>query len=514
MARGAQPLGRIRAPGLAVALAIAGFLGASVWAVAAKAAGRPGFLTSADWAALRFTVLQAALSAALSVGLAIPVARALARRRFAGRSALITLLGAPFILPVIVAVLGLIAVFGRSGLLNELLALAHLPKISIYGLAGVVLGHVFLNLPLGIRLILQGWQAIPSERARLAVELEGSRWRLLEWPMLRSVLPGALLAVFLICLTSFTVALTLGGGPKATTLELAIYQAVRFDFDLGKAAQLALVQLGLGAAFAVAAYRGGVALGMGAGLDRQGLALAPQGWRAASLDTLWIALAAAFLLVPLAMVVAKGLGGLQDLPSGIGMAILRSVLVALAAAALSVALALALALRGGAAAMLAGSLPLATSALVVGTGVFLMLHGLINPTRAALPVTAALNALVGLPFVFRGISSAVEEIEANYGRLAASLGLFGRARLRLLILPRLRRPLGFAAGLAAAMSVGDLGVILLFSGGDQETLPLMMYRLMGAYRMDAAAGVALVLVMVSLSLFWLFDRGGRADADA
>ena len=514
MARGAQPLGRIRAPGLGVALAIAGFLGASVWAVAAKAAGRPVYLSAADWSALRFTILQAALSAALSVGLAIPVARALARRRFAGRSALITLLGAPFILPVIVAVLGLIAVFGRSGLLNEFLAIAHLPQVSIYGLTGVVLGHVFLNLPLGIRLFLQGWQAIPSERVRLAVELEGSRWWLLEWPMLRNVLPGALLAVFLICLTSFTVALTLGGGPKATTLELAIYQAVRFDFDLAKAAQLALLQLALGAAFAVIAYRGGAALGMGAGLDRQGISLAPTSHLSALTDSLWIMFAAAFLLVPLAMVVASGLGGLADLPAGIGMAVLRSVAVALAAAALSVALALALALRGGAVAMLAGSLPLATSALVVGTGVFLMLHGLINPTRAALPVTAALNALMGLPFVFRGISSSVEEIEANYGRLAASLGLFGRARLRLLILPRLRRPLGFAAGLAAAMSVGDLGVILLFSGGAQETLPLMMYRLMGAYRMDAAAGVALVLVMVSLSLFWLFDRGGQTNADA
>ena len=514
MARGAQPLGRIRALGVGVALAIAGFLGASVWAVAAKAAGRPGYLSAADWSALRFTILQAALSAALSVGLAIPVARALARRRFAGRSALITLLGAPFILPVIVAVLGLIAVFGRSGLLNEFLAIAHLPQVSIYGLTGVVLGHVFLNLPLGIRLFLQGWQAIPSERVRLAVELEGSRWWLLEWPMLRSVLPGALLAVFLICLTSFTVALTLGGGPKATTLELAIYQAVRFDFDLAKAAQLALLQLALGAAFAVIAYRGGAALGMGAGLDRQGISLAPTGHLSALTDSLWIMFAAAFLLVPLAMVVASGLGGLADLPAGIGMAVLRSVAVALAAAALSVALALALALRGGAVAMLAGSLPLATSALVVGTGVFLMLHGLINPTRAALPVTAALNALMGLPFVFRGISSSVEEIEANYGRLAASLGLFGRARLRLLILPRLRRPLGFAAGLAAAMSVGDLGVIILFSGGGQETLPLMMYRLMGAYRMDAAAGVELVLVMVSLSLFWLFDRGGQTNADA
>ncbi len=41
-------------------------------------------LGPADWAALRFTVSQAALSSALSVGLAIVVARALARRRFRG----------------------------------------------------------------------------------------------------------------------------------------------------------------------------------------------------------------------------------------------------------------------------------------------------------------------------------------------------------------------------------------------------------------------------------------------
>ena len=47
--------------------------------------------------------------------LAVPVARALARRRFPGRGLLVTLLGAPFLLPVIVALLGLLAVFGRAG---------------------------------------------------------------------------------------------------------------------------------------------------------------------------------------------------------------------------------------------------------------------------------------------------------------------------------------------------------------------------------------------------------------
>ena len=51
----------------------------------------------------------------------------------------------------------------------------------------------------------------------------------------------------------FAVALTLGGGPKSTTIELAIYQAIRFEFDFALAASLGLVQLLLsgGAAYAL-----------------------------------------------------------------------------------------------------------------------------------------------------------------------------------------------------------------------------------------------------------------------
>ena len=60
--------------------------------------------------------------------------------------------------------------------------------------------------------------------------------------MLRGVLPGAFVLIFLLCLTSFTVALAVGGGPKGTTIELAIYQAFRFEFNLGKAASLATIQ--------------------------------------------------------------------------------------------------------------------------------------------------------------------------------------------------------------------------------------------------------------------------------
>jgi thiamine transport system permease protein len=475
-------------------------------------AGEAGRLGVADWAAIRFTLLQALLSAGLSIIAAVPVARALARRSFPGRSLLIAVMGAPFILPVIVAILGLLAVFGRGGIVNSALDWAGLPAISIYGLHGVVLAHVFFNLPLAVRLILQGWATIPAERFRVAASLDMSVWRFLEWPMLRATVPGVFLAIFLICLTSFAVALTLGGGPRATTVELAIYQAIRFDFDLGRAAVLAGIQFTICAAAAIAAWWIAIPSALGGGLDR-----VVQRWdtggatRAA--DLLAIGLAALFLIVPLAFVLARGITGIVELPASVWIAAGRSILVAIVSAFLCGTAALSLALlRGSALAGLAGTLPLAASGLVLGTGLFIVVHPILDPARLALPVTAIVNAALALPFAYRALAPAVEAAEGSHGRLADTLGITGLSRLRIVILPRLRGPLGFSLGLAAALSMGDLGVIALFAGDAGETLPLAMYRLMGAYQMDAAAGAGVLLVLLSFGLFWLFDRGGRRDS--
>lgn len=508
--------------GAAAALVLLALTLGTLAAVLARAGG-PGALGPADWAAVRFTVVQAAVSATLSALLAIPVARALARRRFRGRALVVTLLGAPFLLPVIVAVMGLLAVFGRAGLVNDGLAALGLPRLSIYGPQGVILAHVFFNLPLAVRLVLQGWLAIPAERFRLAAALgfgPAEVARFLERPMLRAVLPGVWLAIFLICLTSFAVALTLGGGPRATTVELAIYQAFRFDFDLGRAATLAAAQFGLCLAASAVALRLALPSGMGAGLDRP-----VERWDAAggwlrALDAVAIAAAALFLLLPLGAVLWAGLPRLAGLPGPVWSAALRSLVMAPSSAALTLALALPLALAvvrlgatgAGRALEGAGMLTLAASPLVIGTGAFILIRPWADPMAMALPVTVVVNAAMALPFALRALVPAAREAEAGFGRLADSLGLRGLARLRLVTLPRLRRPLGFAAGLAAALSMGDLGVIALFADPDSATLPLQLYRLMSAYRMADAAGAAVLLLGLSLGLFWLFDRGGRTHA--
>ena len=496
-------------------LALASLMAAVLIAVILRA-DWPWRFAATDWQVLRFTLLQAVLSATVSVACAVPLARALARRRFVGRGALVLLLGVPFLLPVIVAVFGIITVWGRSGWVSDILALAGAGPLDIYGLTGVVLAHVFFNLPLATRLVLFGWAGIPLSQHRLADGLGLSPWRrfvVLEVPMLREVLPGAFLLIFILCVTSFAVVLTLGGGPRATSMEVAIFSAIRFEFDLGRAAVLALVQLGICLGAAALLMRMGRPAEAGADLMRASWRGGPEGlW----LDRFVIAIGAVFLLAPLLGVVLRGLPGLAEMPREIWAALWMSVTIAAASAVIAVAGALVMAQAvlagGGRMGEVVAALPLIISPFVLGTGLFLMINPVADPFALAWPVTAGVNAALSLPFVLRLMLPALARVRRDYGPLCDSLGLVGWARVRRVTWPGIRAPLGFATGLALALSMGDLGVIALFAPVDGATLPLLMYRLMGAYRLDAAAGVALVLVAVSFAGFALLERGGRLGA--
>jgi thiamine transport system permease protein len=504
----------------ALPLILSGLIAALVLGTALVLALRADSFTlrPAEWAALTFTLKQAALSALASTLLAIPLARALNRRRFPGRGAMIALMGAPFLLPTVVAVVGMLAIYGRNGVANQALALLHLPPVSIFGLQGVVLTNVFFNLPLATRILLNGWSAIPAERFRLAETLglpPSASFRHIELPMLRDLLPGAFVVVFLLCMSSFVISLTFGGGPRATTLELALYQALRFDFDLGRAALLAALQFAVCAAAVLIAGRLTLPSGLGTGQDRQHVPTATHGRLT---DTLLLTATLVFLMLPLGAVLLMGLPGLSTLPAAVWQAALRSVVIAVASASLATAAGLALALAvahrapGARWIELAAMLPMAASGLVLGTGLFLILHPVMQPERAALPVTILVNATIALPFLYRLLLPQARELVAGYDRLCTTLNLQGAARLRHVTLPRLARPLGLGSGIAAALSMGDLGVIALFAGDQTATLPLMVQRLAGAYRVDQAAAASLLLVALSFALFFICDKGGRHAA--
>lgn len=518
----------------AVVLAVA----AAVLSLLSRAGDTPLAALLADpyvWRVTRFTLLQAGLSALLSVALALPVARALARQQaFPGRGIVMRLLALPLGLPALVAVLGIVAVWGRQGIASDALAALGLSRLDIYGLQGILIAHVFFNLPLAVRMIVTALDGVPVETRRLAAQLgfrPRDQFRLIDWPVLRRVLPGVFMLVFMLCAASFTVVLVLGGGPAATTLEVAIYQALRFDFDPARAVLLALFQIVLCLILQRLVLRLGAneAVGMGLGdPSRRRQSFSPASAAARPLDLAVIWLAAAFVAAPMAAVLVDGLAApLSRLLSEpiVWRAILTSLAAALCSAALAITITAALlAMQRDTARQrnaprwrltvdrLAGALAgitLAVPPVVLGAGWFVMaMPNTGNPAVAAAAIVTA-NALMALPFTFAILGPALREAAVTQDRLALSLGITGLTRLRLIDLPTLKRPLGLAFALAMAMSIGDLGVIALFGSDTFATLPYLLFQRLGSYRTADAAGLALILTALTLTLVLTAERLAR-----
>lgn len=479
-----------------------------------------------------FSLWQAALSTTLSIVLGLAVACALARRyRLPGVNFLLRLCNLALVAPAMIAILGIATVHGRSGWVNELLALSGFDGGHyLYGLFGILLAHVFFNMPLATRVFLRAVENVPPENWRLASQLgmgPGAIFRLIDWPAMRRVLPGVAGAIFMLCFTSFAVVLTLGGGPWATTIEVAIYQALRLEFDIPRAVALAGVQmtacLVLGAAI--------LSMGRGSGrffaterrpcprpdIDHPMTRL---------IDAGALLLALVIVVAPLAAVVTSGINSaslavLDD--DALWRASGRSLSVALLAGGLSLGLGLGL-LHGAqllradyarprlANAMeLSGALPLITPPLMLASGLFLLLRPYADVLSLGLYLTIVVNALMGLPFVLRVLAPAMARADEESRRLCLDLGIRGWNRLRLIDWPLIRDAAALAFAIAATLAAGDVGVIALFGSQDNETLPLLLYRRMGAYQMEAAAVTATVLAVLCLVLFWAIETvvGGR-----
>jgi thiamine transport system permease protein len=112
----------------------------------------------------------------------------------------------------------------------------------------------------------------------------------------------------------------------------------------------------------------------------------------------------------------------------------------------------------------------------------------------------------------RVVRPAYDAASARHERLCASLGIAGWNRLRLIDGPVLRRPLGTAIAFAMALSLGDLGVIALFGSDSVRTLPYLLMQRMGSYRTEDAAGIALLLAALCLTLMTVSERLGRDSA--
>ncbi len=140
-------------------------------------------------------------------------------------------------------------------------------------------------------------------------------------------------------------------------------------------------------------------------------------------------------------------------------------------------------------------------ALVLGTALFILLYQLVPPARLAWGLVLLANILLSLPFVMRLLEPRLAWLLPAQDRLADQLGLSGWRRLWI-TLPALGDELQTGFALAAALSLGDLGVIALFGSADFQTLPWLLYQYQNRYGGAEAEMLALVMLGLVLLLFF------------
>ena len=176
-----------------------------------------------------------------------PTAYLIARRRFFGRGALITLIELPLVLPPAVAGIALLATFGRLGLLGgELDALG----ISIgFTQTAVVLAVAFVESPFYLRGAIAAFESVDPDLIAAARTLGAGPWRVfgrVALPLAAGGLGAASALALARGLGEFGATIIFAGSLQGVTqtLPLAIYAELDHDFDVALAISALFVLVG------------------------------------------------------------------------------------------------------------------------------------------------------------------------------------------------------------------------------------------------------------------------------
>jgi molybdate transport system permease protein len=187
--------------------------------------------------ALIVSVKTSLIAQALVLGFGTPLAYLLASRRFRGRAFAITLVELPLVLPPAVAGLGLLAAFGRVGLLGTSIPFTQ---------TAVVLAVAFVSSPLYIRQGIAAFEAVDPDVVAASRTLGAGApktfFRVL-LPLARGGLAAGEALAFARGLGEFGATIMFAGSLRGVTqtLPLAIYEQFAIDFDTALAMGALLV---------------------------------------------------------------------------------------------------------------------------------------------------------------------------------------------------------------------------------------------------------------------------------
>ena len=201
------------------------------------------------------TLLLAVACAVASTALGLAFALVVTRTRFRYKKFLRVLSVLPIITPPFVVGLGLILLFGRSGLINQLLewTFGITPTRWLYGLQGVLVAQVFAFTPIAFLVLIGVVEGVSPALEEAAQTLRANPWRTfadVSLPLMRPGLANAFLITFIESIADFGNPILLGGNFGVLSTEI-FFSVVGAQLDQGRAATLGIVLLvfALGAFF-------------------------------------------------------------------------------------------------------------------------------------------------------------------------------------------------------------------------------------------------------------------------
>jgi iron(III) transport system permease protein len=196
------------------------------------------------------TLALATSTATAATILGLCFALIVTRTAFPAKRAMRLLTVLPIITPPFVIGLGLILIFGRSGVVNQVVEATFGVELGrwIYGFDGVFLAQVFSFTPTAFLVLIGVVEGISPSMEEASQTLRASKMRTFRAVTLPLMIPGlanAWLVVFIESLADFGNPIVLGGSYGVLSTEI-FFAVVGAQQDFGRAAVLACIMLVVG----------------------------------------------------------------------------------------------------------------------------------------------------------------------------------------------------------------------------------------------------------------------------
>ena len=469
-----------------------------------------------------FSLYQAFLSAILSCFLAIPFALALNRHKnLKIIKLIISLCGFCFVIPTILIVFAVIKLFGNNGFYNSYFNLyENLSIETIFGIKAILIAHILLNTPFATRLFFQSLNSIPLKYYEISSSLNitflGNLIKL-ELPYIRQNFFTIFSIIFSLCFLSFAIVMALGGGPKYSTIEVAIYQYALFDLNFNKAILLSFLQIFICLFFLFIGFyklKGSNFFE----IDQIKFIHPYKNHRVIKIiDFFVIAFFSIFLFSPIISIILNFVSNgfyislinykfAESFFNSLIISISTGIIVSIAGFIISSILVINHKnIIFQQSIFLISSSIIIISPIIFSLGYFIVLGELRYLLFIKYLVIILINCLFLLPFSILIIFNNLKNFFLNFENFQQTFRL-NINNYFIILFPLIKKNIIFVFAFSTVITFGDFTIISFFKDQDFDTLPSYLYKLISVYRFNEASFIAGVILIFSMFMFLFIDN--------